>query len=85
MVREWRGFLELRDSVSPFRVLLTPESETSFYTPYASWLFASDGGYRVEFVRAAGGRVTHFVVHQDGRDFIVPRTSPAKTPENHAH
>ena len=77
VIREWRGYLEMRDSAAPFRVILTPESATSFYTPYASWLFAGDG-YRVDFVRDAGGRVTHFVVHQDGRDFIVPRLPDKK-------
>lgn len=75
-IQEKRGNLELADSGFS-RVLLMPESQTSFYNFYASWLFAGDG-YRVEFVRDAAGRVTHFVVHQDGRDFIVPRLPDKK-------
>lgn len=54
------------------KFVLYPLSATRFQARYQSWIFASDS-FEVEFMRDAQGRVTHFVVHEGGRDFVVPR------------
>jgi len=74
-IRQMHGVLILKEGSSP-QVPLTPNSETRFHVAYASWIFASDG-YDLEFVKNAEGRFTHFVVHQGGHDFPVPRIEPA--------
>jgi hypothetical protein len=76
--------LSLEDS-GFFRMVVVPETNTHFIAPNQNWLFASEGGYSVDFVRDAQGIVTHFIVHQGGRDFVVPRMNAIVTPNPDAH
>ena len=72
VIKERRDTLELQDS-GFFRTALFRESGDHFVAPNQNWIFAGDSGYSADFVRDASGRVTHFIVHENGRDFVVPR------------
>ena len=57
------------------KFVLFPLSTTRFQARYQSWIVANDG-FEVEFMRDAQGHVSHFVVHEGEREYIVPRNGP---------
>lgn len=60
------------------RIGLFPVSETTFVSPHVGWFTVTNGGFQIEFQRDAGGKVSGFVVHQNGRDYVVPRVPDKK-------
>jgi hypothetical protein len=56
-----------------FKQMLFPASESRFYCTGGNWLFTEGSGFEIEFERNAAGSVTHFIVRQAGREYIVPR------------